>query len=254
MGWIGKVAAGTSTLSLAITDKNGGKTTQERAIHNNLYGAYSRAVEYDKDKNRLLLTSWSSDRLMELNLTQNTLQELPIGDRAIKNLLAGTQFLSYLPSSQTLYFPNYLNGSIAKFNLNTSSIEQIEGSQGSQASMLCVHRNTGDVFNTSLKPVAKQGLRLLNSPTKAINLSHLMRRHYSLKYNSLEYPASGTAPLLPMGQIAINWPYLIRQACKSLNWIYRLSHPLLPIRNCALNPLVGVWLFNNTSRQQHCNL
>ena len=167
----------------------------------------------------------------------------------------GTQFLNYLPSSQTLYFPNYLNGGIAKFNLNTSSIEQIEGSQGSQASMLCACTETlVTCLILLLKPVAKQGLRLLNSPTKAINLSHLMRRHYSLKYNSLEYPVSGTAPLLPMGQIAINWPYLIRQACKSLNWIYRLSHPLLPIRNCALNPLVGVWLFNNTSRQQHCNL
>ncbi|HRH77496.1 MAG TPA: hypothetical protein PK129_09145, partial [Cellvibrionaceae bacterium] len=170
--WVGsvKVAPGTSTLSLAITDKYGGKTTQERAIHNNLYGAYSRAVEYDKDKNRLLLTSWSSDRLMELNLTQNTLQELPIRDRAIKNLLAGTQFLSYLPSSQTLYFPNYLNGSIAKFNLNTSSIERIEGSQGSLLSMLCVHRNTGDVFNTSFNTTAEAGLTLTQFTNQGFKL------------------------------------------------------------------------------------
>lgn len=169
--WVGsvKLAAGTSTLSLTITDKNGGKTTQERTVHNNLYGAYSRAVEFDKDNNRLLLTSWSSERLLELNLTQNTLKEVPIGDKTIKNLLAGTQFLNYLPSSQSLYFPNYLNGSIGKFDLNTGTINQIEGSQGSQLSMLCVHRTTGDLFNTSFVTNGEAGFTLTQYTSLGLN-------------------------------------------------------------------------------------
>lgn|GEM_PF-5051840 len=156
--WTGtvKVPAGTSSLKLNVIDRLGNKTLIERPIYNNLYSAYSRAVEFDPENNRLLLTSWSSERLLELNLTKKDLQEIPIDENGIKQSLSSSQFLTYSPATQLAYFPDYATNQLNIFNTKTGANEAIPNSTGFANFDLCINPNTSDLFGLSFQQIAPE--------------------------------------------------------------------------------------------------
>ena len=145
--WAGtvKLPAEATKISLTIKDAKGTVNTVDQPISNTLYSGYPRAVEFDRLNNRLLLSSWSSERLLALDLTTKKLKTIPITDTDVKNKLARTQFLKYSTVDQSAYFAGNSDGGISKLNTISGQIVAVPNSTPS--SSLCVDQASNSLFS-----------------------------------------------------------------------------------------------------------
>lgn len=145
--WVGTVIvpAQGGKITLVVQDDKGDESRFEHPIKNTLYGAYPRAVEFDQQNQRLLLTGFSSEKLLALELKNNNLKEVPVSDVRIKNRMGS--YLAYSSASRLAYFPNLTNdGSISALNTQTGEVSLVVNSDGDFAPTLCVNPVSQDLY------------------------------------------------------------------------------------------------------------
>lgn len=148
--WVGTlmVPAQGGKITLVVQDEKGHESTFEHSVKNTLYGAYPRAVEFDKQNERLLFTGFSSEKLLAMDLKTKSLKEVPISDVSIKNRMGG--YLAYSSVSQLAYIPNFTSeGSIGALNTQTGEVSLVANSEGDYAPSLCVNPVSQDLYTIS---------------------------------------------------------------------------------------------------------